>query len=57
MFASLIKIFLTIFVLYLAEDKQFAETRGLNPPSYGTAGDCYSAQGKCPQVKENKINR
>jgi len=38
-----------IFVLYSAEDKQFAVTRGLNPPPYGTAGDCYSAQGKCPQ--------
>ncbi|KAJ7351111.1 A disintegrin and metalloproteinase with thrombospondin motif 9 [Desmophyllum pertusum] len=33
----------------IQEDKQFASTRGLNPPSYGTAGDCYSAQGKCPQ--------
>lgn len=46
-----------IFVLYSAEDKQFAVTRGLNPPSYGTAGDCYSAQGKCPQVKLYKINK
>lgn len=44
------------FVLYSAEDKQFAVTRGLNPPPYGTAGDCYSAQGKCPQVKLYKIN-
>jgi len=33
----------------IAEDKQFAETRGLTPPPYGTAGDCYSAHGKCPQ--------
>jgi len=33
----------------IAEDKQFASTRGLNPPPYGTAGDCYSAQGNCPQ--------
>ncbi|XP_078343629.1 A disintegrin and metalloproteinase with thrombospondin motifs 9-like isoform X3 [Oculina patagonica] len=33
----------------IAEDRQFAVTRGLNPPPYGTAGDCYSAQGKCPQ--------
>nr|XP_058944082.1 A disintegrin and metalloproteinase with thrombospondin motifs 9-like isoform X2 [Pocillopora verrucosa] len=33
----------------ISEDKQFAVKRGLNPPSYGTAGDCYSAQGNCPQ--------
>jgi len=46
-----------IFVLYSAEDKQFAVTRGLNPPPYGTAGDCYSAQGKCPQVTLYKINK
>lgn len=33
----------------IADDKQFAAVTGLNPPSYGTAGDCYSAQGNCPQ--------
>lgn len=33
----------------IPEDKEFASTRGLNPPAYGTAGDCYSAQGRCPQ--------
>ncbi|XP_068714564.1 A disintegrin and metalloproteinase with thrombospondin motifs 9-like isoform X3 [Montipora foliosa] len=33
----------------IAEDKTFASLRGLSPPPYGTAGDCYSAQGNCPQ--------
>ncbi|XP_074610402.1 A disintegrin and metalloproteinase with thrombospondin motifs 20-like isoform X2 [Acropora palmata] len=33
----------------IAEDKTFALMRGLRPPPYGTAGDCYSAQGNCPQ--------
>lgn len=33
----------------IAEDKTFALMRGVRPPPYGTAGDCYSAQGNCPQ--------
>lgn len=43
-------------ILTLAEDKQFAVKRGLNPPSYGTAGDCYSAQGNCPQVRRTELD-
>lgn len=33
----------------ITEDRTFASTRGFNPPAYATAGDCYSAQGNCPQ--------
>ena len=31
-----------------AEDKTFADQFGRNPPSYASAGDCYSS-AKCPQ--------
>ena len=46
---------LLFYVLYqsAADDMRFAMTRGIKPPHYATAGDCYSRLG-CPQVSRNQ---
>ena len=41
---------IVLFIPVLANDTTFATSYGRREIPFGTAGDCYSSQGHCPQV-------